>query len=77
MLDSAYVLQRNHYLMVPWVVLGIMIAIGLLISVIYTAVVFFIDGFVLTGVLWLIFGLICCGKCTLAPGDYGFYLCGF
>uniref|UniRef100_A0A1B0A662 Uncharacterized protein n=1 Tax=Glossina pallidipes TaxID=7398 RepID=A0A1B0A662_GLOPL len=44
---------RNHYLMMPWVVLGIMIAIGLLVSVIYTAVVFFIDGFVLTGVLWL------------------------
>uniref|UniRef100_A0A1B0G673 Uncharacterized protein n=1 Tax=Glossina morsitans morsitans TaxID=37546 RepID=A0A1B0G673_GLOMM len=42
--------------MMPWVVLGIMIAIGLLVSVIYTAVVFFIDGFVLTGVLWLGFG---------------------
>lgn len=56
--------QRNHYLMVPWVVLGIMIAIGLLISVIYTGIVFFIDGYVLTGVLWLIFGLIVCGKCT-------------
>ena len=48
--------------MMPWVVLGIMIAIGLLVSVIYTAVVFFIDGFVLTGVLWLIFGLIACGE---------------
>lgn len=48
--------------MMPWVVLGIMIAIGLLVSVIYTAVVFFIDEFVLTGVLWLIFGLIACGK---------------
>jgi len=54
--------------MVPWVVLGIMIAIGLLISVIYTGVVFFIDGYVLTGVLWLIFGLIFCGKCTF-PWD--------
>lgn len=50
--------------MVPWVVLGIMIAIGLLISVIYTAVVFFIDGFVLTGVIFLICGLICSGKCS-------------
>lgn len=49
--------------MMPWVVLGIMIAIGLLVSVIYTAVVFFIDEFVLTGVLWLVFGLIACGKC--------------
>lgn len=53
------VLKRNHYLMLPWVVLGIMIAIGLLISVIYTGVMFFIDGYVLTGVLWLIFGLLC------------------
>ncbi|ALC45880.1 CG10311, partial [Drosophila busckii] len=54
------VLKRYHYLMVPWVVLGIMISIGLFISVIYTGIVFFIDGFFLTGVLWLIFGLICC-----------------
>ncbi|XP_017062503.1 uncharacterized protein LOC108102260 [Drosophila ficusphila] len=58
------VLKRNHYLMVPWVVLGIMIAIGLLISVIYTAVVLFIDEYVLTGVLFLIFGLICCAVLT-------------
>ncbi|GAB0092626.1 uncharacterized protein DMENIID0001_076330 [Sergentomyia squamirostris] len=52
------VLRRNHYLMLPWVVLGIVLAFGLLISVVYTAVVFFIDGFVLAGVLWLIFGLL-------------------
>ncbi|KAH8307654.1 hypothetical protein KR044_007311 [Drosophila immigrans] len=64
LLMIAGVLKRNHFLMVPWVVLGIMIAIGLLISVIYTGVVFFIDGFVLTGVLWLIFGLICCAVLT-------------
>lgn len=48
--------------MMPWVVLGITIAIGLLISVIYTAVVFFIDGFILAGFLWLIFGLLSVGK---------------
>ncbi|KAH8358774.1 hypothetical protein KR093_002467 [Drosophila rubida] len=64
LLMIAGVLKRNHFLMVPWVVLGIMIAIGLLISVIYTGVVFFIDGFVLTGVVWLIFGLICCAVLT-------------
>jgi len=58
------VVKRNHYLMMPWVVLGIMIAVGLLISVIYTAVVLFIEGFVLTGVLWLIFGLIACAILT-------------
>lgn len=48
--------------MMPWVVLGITIAIGLLISVIYTAVVFFIDGFVFAGLLWLAFGFIAVGK---------------
>lgn len=53
------VIKRNHYLMLPWVVLGIMIAIGLFISVIYTAVMFLIDGFLLSGVLWLVFGTIC------------------
>ncbi|XP_055701525.1 uncharacterized protein LOC129800852 [Phlebotomus papatasi] len=52
------VLKRNHYLMLPWVVLGIVLAVGLLVSVIYTSVVFFIDGLVLAGVLWLIFGLL-------------------
>lgn len=48
--------------MMPWVVLGIMIAVGLLVSVVYTAVVFFIDGYVLAGILWTVFGLIACGK---------------
>ncbi|XP_058833110.1 uncharacterized protein LOC131691004 [Topomyia yanbarensis] len=52
------VIKKNHYLMMPWVILGIMLAIGLLISVIYTAVVFFIDGFVLGGTLWIIIGLV-------------------
>lgn len=49
-------------MMLPWVVLGITLAIGLLVSVIYTAVVFFIESFVLAGVLWLIFGLLSVGK---------------
>lgn len=52
------VIKKNHYLMMPWVILGIMLAIGLLISVIYTAVVYFIDGFVLGGTLWIIIGLL-------------------
>ncbi|XP_062544736.1 uncharacterized protein LOC134211654 [Armigeres subalbatus] len=52
------VLKKNHYLMMPWVILGIMLVIGLLISVIYTAVVYFIDGFVLGGTLWIVIGLI-------------------
>lgn len=52
------VLKKNHYLMMPWVILGFMLVIGLLISVIYTAVMYFIDGFVLGGSLWLAIGLI-------------------
>ena len=51
--------------MLPWVVLGIILAIGLLISVIYTAVVFFMQGFVVEGSLWIAFGLIAVGKYLL------------
>lgn len=52
------VFKKNHYLMMPWVILGLMLVIGLLISVIYTAVVYFIDGFVLGGTLWIVVGLL-------------------
>lgn len=52
--------QRNHFLMLPWVVLGFMLIISLVISVIYTTVMFFIDGYILAGVIWLIGGIICC-----------------
>jgi len=52
------VIKRNHYLMMPWVVLGITIAIGLLISILYTSIAFFIQGAVVPGLFWLIFGLI-------------------
>ena len=55
-------LKRNHYMMLPWVILGIMLAIGLLISVIYTAVMLLIDGFVVHGVLWIVLGLLAVGK---------------
>lgn len=48
--------------MLPWVILGIMLAIGLLVSVIYTAVVFYIDGDSFNGTLWLVFGLIAVGE---------------
>ncbi|XP_061508523.1 uncharacterized protein LOC1274960 isoform X1 [Anopheles gambiae] len=56
-------LQKNHFFMMPWVVLGLMLAIGLLISVIYNAVVYFIDGYVLGGTLWIVVGLLSVGKC--------------
>lgn len=47
--------------MLPWVILGIMLAVGLLVSVIYTAIVFFIDGHTEMGVFWIVFGLISVG----------------
>jgi uncharacterized protein YacL len=51
-------LKRNYILMAPWVILGIMLVIGLLISVIWTAVVFFIDDHITSGILWIVFGLL-------------------
>lgn len=44
--------------MLPWVVLGFVLIFGLLITVIYTAVVAFIDGATITGIYWLVFGLL-------------------
>lgn len=46
------------YYMLPWVVLGLVLAIGLLVSVIYTSVVFFLDGDNFNGVFSLVFGII-------------------
>lgn len=40
-----------------------MLCIGLLVDVIYTAVVFFLDDHTTTGILWLVIGLICVGEC--------------
>lgn len=50
--------RRNTFLMLPWVVLGIMLAVALLVSVIYTSIMFFINHDNLNGALWLVFGLI-------------------
>jgi len=55
-------LQKNQYLFLPWIILGIMLCIGLLVDVIYTAVVFFMDGHNKTGLIWLIAGIICVGE---------------
>ncbi|XP_014273805.1 uncharacterized protein [Halyomorpha halys] len=52
------VLKRNRWIMLPWVILAIMLAIGLAISIIYTAVVFFIHKEVLSGTLWIIIGFL-------------------
>ncbi|KMQ98418.1 hypothetical protein RF55_1216 [Lasius niger] len=50
--------EKNTFMMLPWVVLGIMLAVGLFVSVLYTAIMFFINHEVMNGVLWLIFGLL-------------------
>lgn len=54
--------QRNQYLFLPWIILGIMLCIGLLVDVIYTAVVFFLGDHNTAGILWLVIGLICVGE---------------
>lgn len=50
------------YLMVPWVLLAIMLAIGLLVSILYTSIKFYIDEDPLNGSLWLVFGLLSVGN---------------
>lgn len=51
-------IKRNFYLMMPWVVLGGMLIIGLLVSVIITSVHFYSNNDTLNGTLWLVLGLI-------------------
>ncbi|XP_011265865.1 uncharacterized protein LOC105257135 isoform X1 [Camponotus floridanus] len=51
-------LKKNTFMMLPWVVLGIMLVIGLLVSILYTAIMFFIKHEVINGVLWLLFGIL-------------------
>ncbi|XP_076760541.1 uncharacterized protein LOC143429050 [Xylocopa sonorina] len=51
-------LKRNTFMMLPWVVLGLILAIGLLVSVIYTSIMFFVNQLVINGILWLVVGLI-------------------
>lgn len=51
--------------MMPWVVLGGMLIIGLLVSVIVTAVHFYTEGSEsgnINGTLWLVLGLIAFGN---------------
>lgn len=51
-------IKRNFYLMMPWVLLGGMLIIGLLVSVIITAVHFYSNDDTLNGSLWLVLGII-------------------
>ncbi|XP_018566136.1 uncharacterized protein LOC108907095 [Anoplophora glabripennis] len=52
------VVKRNWYLMIPWVVLGGMLAIGLLVSIIINAVHFYMDEQTKLATIWLVVGLI-------------------
>lgn len=51
-------IRRNTFMMLPWVVLGIMLAVALLVSVLYTSVMFYIKGDAIGGTLWLVLGII-------------------
>ncbi|XP_034940477.1 uncharacterized protein [Chelonus insularis] len=51
-------LKKNTFMMVPWVVLGIMLAVGALVSVLYTSIQYMVTNKVITGVICLILGLI-------------------
>lgn len=59
--ENQFISQRNHYLMLPWVVLGCMLIVGFLLSIIYTGVMFIIDGLIMTAVVLLILGILTCG----------------
>lgn len=52
-------------MMLPWVVLGLILAVGLLVSVIYTSIMFFVNHEVMNGALWLVVGLITIREYTL------------
>ena len=52
------VFKRNTFMMLPWVVLGLILEVALLISIIYTAIMFFVNQDVISGVLWLVGGFI-------------------
>ncbi|CAH2106442.1 unnamed protein product [Euphydryas editha] len=57
------VLKRRSWLMLPWVVLGIVLAVGLLISVLHTSITYYLDeqDHVLLATFILIGGLIYLG----------------
>lgn len=49
-------------MMLPWVVLGLILVVGLLVSVLYTSIMFFVNHAVINGILWLVIGLIAVGE---------------
>ncbi|XP_043248777.1 uncharacterized protein LOC122395353 isoform X1 [Colletes gigas] len=51
-------LKKNTFMMLPWVVLGLILAVGLLVSVVYTSIMFFVNHEVINGALWLVVGFV-------------------
>ncbi|XP_060832361.1 uncharacterized protein LOC132916404 [Bombus pascuorum] len=51
-------IKKNTFMMLPWVILGLMLAVGLLVSVLYTSIMFFVNHAAINGILWLVIGLI-------------------
>lgn len=49
-------------MMLPWVALGLILAVGLLISVLYTSIMFFVNHEAINGILWLVIGLVTVGE---------------
>jgi putative Ca2+/H+ antiporter (TMEM165/GDT1 family) len=54
--------QKNTMLMLPWIVLGILLLVGLLVSVLYTSITLFLNNeevyHILYGTLFLVFGTL-------------------
>jgi hypothetical protein len=65
MFKNLCLLQSNKFMMLPWIMLAIMIAIGGLISIIWSAVILYnskLESSATTATLFLVFGLISIGK---------------
>ncbi|XP_011503916.1 PREDICTED: uncharacterized protein LOC105366993 [Ceratosolen solmsi marchali] len=54
--------KKNTMLMLPWIILGILLLVGLLVSVLYTAITLFLNNeevyHILYGTLFLVFGIL-------------------
>ncbi|KAG6442341.1 hypothetical protein O3G_MSEX002329 [Manduca sexta] len=63
--------KRRSWLMLPWVVLGIVLAIGLLISILHTSITYYLDkeDHVVLATIVLIGGLIYLGKDAVEKGN--------
>ncbi|XP_022905069.1 uncharacterized protein [Onthophagus taurus] len=53
-------IKRNMYFMLPWVLLGIMMPLGVLISTIFTAYNFFSEDQDTAGIICIVLGIIAC-----------------